>query len=234
LASAGAAQTARIPLTGADCFLRAFDAEIGRLNGASHLSQLVLRLGPGFDAARLRALVRDAAEAQPILRAPIRRAFGFGAPVYDLRAAASRPPPAVDVHESGAAPAGDEAFPALFAERLNERVSLRRGELLRFDAVRYDGGVATDLAMTWAHLLFDGSGSVSSSGSMPAGAASSASTSSRARRNSRPPTRPRVPLASGGRRLARGRPGSSRWLRTPCGRWPALSVSRRRRCAGTC
>ena len=159
MASGGAVRPDRVPLTGADCFLRAFDAEIGRANGASHLSQLVLRLGPGFDPARLQALVREAAEAQPILRAPIRRELGVGAPVYDLRAAASRPPPAVDVHDAEEAPAGDGAFPALFAQRLNERTSLRRGELLRFDAVRYQGGAATDLAMTWAHLLFDGSGS---------------------------------------------------------------------------
>ena len=159
MASAGAVRPARVPLTGADCFLRAFDAEIGRRNGASHLSQLVLRLGPGFDADRLRLLLREATEAQPILRAPIRREFGVGAPVYDLRAAPSRPLPPVDVHEAGRAPVGSEPFPALFAQRLNERVSLRRGELLRFDAVRYDGGAATDLAMTWAHLLFDGSGS---------------------------------------------------------------------------
>ena len=40
---------ASVPLTGADCFLRAFDGEVRRLTGASHLSQLVLRLGPGFD-----------------------------------------------------------------------------------------------------------------------------------------------------------------------------------------
>jgi hypothetical protein len=79
LASSGAERPARVPLTGADCFLRAFDAEISRTNGASHLSQLILRLGPGFDIARLRALVGAAAEAQPILRAPVHREFGLGA-----------------------------------------------------------------------------------------------------------------------------------------------------------
>jgi hypothetical protein len=43
---------------------------------------------------------------------------------------------------------------------MNEPRALRRGDLLRFDAVRYAGGSAgTDLAMTWQHLLFDGSGS---------------------------------------------------------------------------
>jgi hypothetical protein len=149
----------RIPLTGADCFLRAFDAEIARFNGASHLSQLVLRLGPGFDVGHLRKLVHEVTLAQPILRAPVRRRFGLGAPHYTLSQAPGRPLPPVDVHELERLPA-DGAFPALFAQRMNERQRLRRGELLRFDAVPYAGGAAgTDLAMTWQHLLFDGSGS---------------------------------------------------------------------------
>jgi hypothetical protein len=67
--------------------------------------------------------------------------------------------PPVGVLEASEAPA-EGAFPALFAQRMNERHPLRRGDLLRFDAVRYAGGTAgTDLAMTWQHLLFDGSGS---------------------------------------------------------------------------
>lgn len=154
-----AGHPARLPLTGADCFLRAFDAEIARFNGASHLSQLVLRLGPGFDVERLCKVVQEAAAAQPILRAAVRRRRGLGAPHYDLKEASRRPLPPVDVHEASEAPA-EGAFPALFAQRMNERRSLRRGELLRFDALRYAGGTAgTDLAMTWQHLLFDGSGS---------------------------------------------------------------------------
>jgi hypothetical protein len=160
VASERAARPARIPLTGADCFLRAFDAEIARWNGASHLSQLVLRLGPGFDVERLRKLVHEAAQAQPILRAPVRRRFGVGAPVFQLAEAPRRPIPPVDLHEADGAPPADARFPALFEQRMNEPLSLRRGELLRFDAVRYAGGAAgTDLAMTWQHLLFDGSGS---------------------------------------------------------------------------
>ena len=155
-----AAPPTRVPLTGADCFLRAFDAEIARWNGASHLSQLVLRMGPGFDALRLRDLVREAAAAQPILRAPVRRALGLGAPSYRLAAAARGALPPVEIHDAADAPGADGPYPELFARRLNERRSLRRGELLRFDAVRYAGGAAgTDLAMTWQHLLLDGSGS---------------------------------------------------------------------------
>ena len=150
----------RLPLTGADCFLRAFDAEIGRFNAASHISQLVLRLGPGFDVERFRELVNDAVDAQPMLRAAVRRRFGVGAPFYELAGAFRRMRPEVVLHDLEAAPGDAAALPAIFEARLNERRSLRRGELLRFDVVRYAGGEAgSDLAMSWLHQLFDGAGS---------------------------------------------------------------------------
>jgi hypothetical protein len=150
----------RLPLTGADCFLRAFDAEIRRFNSASHISQLVLRLGPDFDVERLRALVSAAADAQPMLRAAVRRRFGVGAPFYELAGAPRRAKPEVTVHEAEARPDDPAALPALFESRLNERRSLRRGDLLRFDVVRYAGGAAgCDVALSWLHLLFDGAGS---------------------------------------------------------------------------
>jgi hypothetical protein len=155
-----AAHPPQVSLTGADCFLRAFDAEIGRFNRASHISQLVLRLGPGFDVEHLRTLVHEAARAQPILRAPVRRRFGIGAPVYQLAAASGRPNPPLEVEDVGSAPVEGQPLPTIFERRLNERRSLRRGELLRFDVVRYGGGaLGTDVAMSWLHLLFDGSGS---------------------------------------------------------------------------
>jgi len=149
---------APIPLTGADCFLRAFDARARRRNGASHLSQLVLRLGPGFDLAGFCDLVAQVARANPILRAPIRRPFGLLPPVYDTPRALLDALPAVQVHEISSSPKDD--IPEVFFARLNGTQDLRRGDLLRFDIVRYGGGSAgTDFAMTWAHLLFDGSGS---------------------------------------------------------------------------
>ena len=150
---------ARVPLTGADCFLRAFDDEVRRRCGASHLSQLVLRLGPGFDPGRLEKLLDDVTRAQPMLHAPVGRRFLVGAPVYRTGRAAARPPPRLEVHDAEPG-AGPPPVPELFAERLNRPMDARRGELLRFDAVRHAGGAAgTDLAMTWVHMLFDGSGS---------------------------------------------------------------------------
>ena len=151
-------------LTGADCFLRAFEDEVRRFHGASHLSQLVLRLGPGLDLDAFRALIADVARATPILRAPIRRRLGIGAPVYRLARAARAPLPAIVVHDapspSASRESGDDGLPAVVRERLNARLAIERGELLRFDVVRYgDGASGVDLVVTWAHLLLDGAGS---------------------------------------------------------------------------
>ncbi len=152
-------RTGDAPLSGADCFLRSFDDEARRFHGASHLSQLVLRLGPNFDVDRFRVLIRAVVAATPILRAPIRRRFAVGPPVYRLARAAAAPFPPVAVEHAPLAAYDDTAPPALFAARLNARVAMERGELVRFDVVRYGDGQRTDLAMTWAHLLFDGAGS---------------------------------------------------------------------------
>ena len=145
-----------LPLTGADCFLRAFDAEVRRMAGASHASQLVLRLGQGFDVSAFAKTLEEVVRVQPILRAPMRRAALFGAPVYRLDLAARAPQPVVEVHEMPGAPG---PVPDLAFERMNGRFRGRRGELLRFDVFRYDGGRATDVVMTWLHMLFDGAGS---------------------------------------------------------------------------
>jgi hypothetical protein len=142
-----------VRLTGADGFLRAFDADTRRRNGASHLAQLVLRLGPGFDAEAFRAVLAEAAAANPILRAPIRRRAGIGIPTYRTDAARAAGWPAFTLHP----PSGGGEIPALFHQRLNEVRSARRGELLRVDAVPRGSG--TDLAFTWLHMLLDGAGS---------------------------------------------------------------------------
>jgi len=147
---------ARLPLTGADGFLRAFDQETRRRNGASHLAQLVLRLGPGFDAAAFQRVLAETTAANPILRAPIRRSLGVGPPSYRLDAADAGWP-RFTLHPDASDGA---ALPALFFERLNEVRSGRRGELLRIDAVPRGGPrPGTDLAFTWLHMLLDGSGS---------------------------------------------------------------------------
>lgn len=145
-----------VPLTGADCFLRAFDGETRRLSGASHLAQLVLRLGPGFDPDRLREQLAAAAAAAPILRAPIRRPHPFTTPVYDVARASACLLPPVSLERRPGSRAGD-SVPEAFFERLNDVRAIRRGELLRFDVVSHADGA--DVAMTWLHMLFDGSGS---------------------------------------------------------------------------
>lgn len=183
--------TIRLPLTGADCFLRAFDAETRRRNRASHLSQLVLRLGPGFDVEALRHWMTQVVSENPILHAPIARRFGLGAPLYFTDRASRCIAPRIEVYEGNlttsiqhkndihqsmsnfhvsTSPVSEstrmrrlqlsDPLPELFFERLNEVRDIRRGELLRIDVVRYDEGRAgTDVALTWVHMLFDGSGS---------------------------------------------------------------------------
>ena len=130
------------------------------MNGASHVSQLVLRLGPGFDVEGFRRIVEEAARAHPLLRAPVARRLGFGPPVFRLAAAARCLMPRVEIHAAESPRAGDPPLPEVFFSRLNQPLSLRRGELLRFDLVRYaEGAAGTDLAMSWLHMLLDGSGS---------------------------------------------------------------------------
>ncbi len=141
-------------LTGADCFLRAFDDEVRRVNRASHASQLVLQLGPGFDAPRFENLIHEVTAAHPVLHAPIRRRGGFGPPAYQLDQARAEFAPPVEIHPT----ASRSEIPELFYQRMNQPFRGNRGELLRFDVVpQAEGG--TQLAMTWLHMLFDGSGS---------------------------------------------------------------------------
>lgn len=154
-----------IPLTGADCFLRAFEAEVRRTAGASHLSQLVLRLGPGFDVEAFRRLVGEVSAANPILRSPIRRLGLVGAPVYRIDRAVPAPGVRFEVHPAAAASDRDGSaplgpIPKVFFRRLNDRFDARNGKLLCFDVVPRGGATpGTDVALTWQHMLFDGSGS---------------------------------------------------------------------------
>ena len=150
----------RLPLTGADAFLLAFDALTRRQNRASHLSQLVLRLGPGFDAEGFRRALDAVVNANPIAAAPIRRrlgigGLGMGVPEYRLDLARRAPGPRFHEHRAAA---GGDVLPPLFAQRINTLQPAGRGGLFDADAVRRPDG-STDLALTWQHMLLDGFGS---------------------------------------------------------------------------
>jgi hypothetical protein len=136
--------------------MRAFDHEAHRFHDAGHVSQLVLRLGPGFDPDAFRALLEDVARATPILRAPVGRRFGVAPPTFRLARAADAPLPCVAVHEGGTERPVE--LPLALRARLNARLVLEHGELLRCDVARYASGEA-DVVLTWAHLLLDGAGS---------------------------------------------------------------------------
>ena len=120
----------------------------------------MLRLGPGFDVDLFQKLIDHVAQAQPIVRAPIGRRFAVGVPVYRLQATSRCARPRIHVVDVDSPAVPDSKLPDLFAKHLNEPMSAKRGELLRFDIVRYAGGAAgSDLAASWLHMLFDGSGS---------------------------------------------------------------------------
>lgn len=156
---------AAIPLTGADCFLRAFDVETRRRTAASHLSQIVLRLGPGLDPTALREALHQVARANPIVRAPLLRRFGVAEPLYRLDRAERAPLPPVEVHAEKLppgmqAPVDGVPLPEVAYRRINESVRARKGELFRADVVQYDEGRSgSDVVFTWLHMLLDGHGS---------------------------------------------------------------------------
>ena len=74
-------------------------------------------------------------EANPILRAPIRRDFALGPPVLPSRPRCARA--LCRRSRSTRAETARCNLPALFRRRLNETRSGRRGELLRVDVVRH-------------------------------------------------------------------------------------------------
>ncbi|MFN2375393.1 MAG: hypothetical protein ABR538_02575 [Candidatus Binatia bacterium] len=155
-----------LPLTGADCFLLAFEGEVRRKTGASHVSQIVLRLGPGFDVEAFRRVIGEVAAANPILRAPIRRQALVGAPMYFLDRAAPAPGVGFAVHPTGTPLAESMVAPALgavpevFYRRFNSRFDARRGRVMHVDVAPRGGAVpGTDVALTWQHMLLDGNGS---------------------------------------------------------------------------
>jgi hypothetical protein len=125
----------------------------------------VLRLGPGLDVQALRESLHALARANPILRAPIRRRLGVGAPVYRLDLAERAPLPPVERHAAklppgASAPVDGVPLPEVGTRRLNAVVSARRGELFQTDVVEYDEGRGgADVIFTWLHMLLDGNGS---------------------------------------------------------------------------
>ena len=104
----------RIPLTGADCFLRAFDYEARRYHGASHLAQLVVRLGPGFDAARFESRLARIVRDHPELRAAVRRPFLVGVPAYHVPVAPDAASRMHVIHRPVVASAPPEPIPVSY------------------------------------------------------------------------------------------------------------------------
>lgn len=145
----------RVPLTGAGCFLRTIDRETRRFNDASHLSQLVLRLGGTVDSDRFRKFVRELFRNVPRLSAPIRRPYGIGYPSYCVPRDGTSRANVIKVHR-GSDPSSGPSVPVPVTNRLNSILDLGQGQLVAVDLVRSDEEAV--VALSWAHMLFDGYG----------------------------------------------------------------------------
>ncbi len=148
-----------LTLSGTDALLHALGRELERKGGSSLLSQLVLRLGAGFDVDAFGKLVHDALLQAPLLHASVSRRFGLGPPVFHVKPSRGAELPHITVHDAHRPPPPG-TLPPVFEERMNQRFASHRGDLLRFDLVRYERGVrGTDVAITCARTLFDPWGS---------------------------------------------------------------------------
>ena len=207
------------------------------MNGASHVSQLVLRLGPGFDVERFGRVIEAAARAQPLLRAPVARRFGLGPPVFRLAAAARRPMPRVE-SPRGAGAARGRAAAAGAVLRAPERAALaapgraaalRRGPLRGRRRRRRPRGelAAPALRRRGQRALRALARRV-----LPRRAPASPS----CRIPPRPPRSRARSLRSQSAAAAPrpGRAGTTRWARVRRARSPARCAGRRRRCATAC
>ena len=135
----------RAPLSGADAFLLAVERMMLASGQGRHLGLTVLRLGPGFDAARFRSAVGRVAAASPLAAARLRHAPA-AIPHWEWTEKTRAVFP-VEEHA-----AGTEA--GTFCERrLNEAADAP----VRFDVLPQTAG-ATVLVMCWRHFLLDGKG----------------------------------------------------------------------------
>ena len=155
------AATARLRLTGADCFVLALN-RLMRKNGQQELTgqtQLILERAPDVEA--LQTAANRLAAAHPVLDArPIRNFFTL-LPSWTWKNQA-RPLPIRIWRESGCSSpseAPEVASLQTWSEAVMNEPLARNGGLrnLRLDLVHLKTG-RTALVLTWSHLLFDGRG----------------------------------------------------------------------------
>ena len=135
----------RTPLSGADAFLLAVERMMVRAEQGRHLGLTVLRLGPGFDLARLQSAVERVSAASPIAAARLRHLPGR-VPQWEWTEKTHAHFP-VAMHPPGA------DWDYFLKGRLNDAGN----EPVRFDLLPHEDGTTT-LAMCWRHFLLDGRG----------------------------------------------------------------------------
>lgn len=128
-------------LNGSDYLMLGFDYELRRQGFAGNSCQIVLELGAPIAAADLSQRVADLVRRYPILHA---RPGGLWLPKWKS-AGRSVVGPQVRVHRNQ---------PGLRQLLADEPLSLKRGELIRFDLAEHEDG-RMDVVFTWAHALMD-------------------------------------------------------------------------------
>jgi hypothetical protein len=127
-------------LNGSDYLMLGFDYELRRRNFAGNSCQIVLELDSTISSDALKKRLADLVNRYPILNA---RPGGIFLPKWKL----PRSPiaPQVRVHRDS---------PDLRQQLADEPLAMKRGELLRFDLIKRNGG-RMDVIFTWAHTLMD-------------------------------------------------------------------------------
>jgi hypothetical protein len=144
-------------LTGPGCFLRTINSETQQFNDASHLSQLVLELEEPIDPDSFRNFFGELVETHPILNASIRRPYFFGTPNYFINPLSGPGANSIRVRQSRSAiPLDRNRLAKPLRQRLNSQFDIRSGELFTADLLLDTTGSL--VALTWAHMVFDGFG----------------------------------------------------------------------------
>jgi hypothetical protein len=128
-------------LNGSDYLMLGFDYDLRRSGFAGNSCKIVLELNSAISPDALKKRLADLVNRYPILNA---RPAGIFLPKWKLPRRTITPPH-VRVHRHSS---------DLRQQLADEPLAMKRGELLRFDLIKRDGG-HMDVVFTWAHTLMD-------------------------------------------------------------------------------
>jgi hypothetical protein len=149
----------RIYLNGSDCIMLAFDYQIKRLGAAGNMGQIILGLPSRFSETDFRDQISIVKQRFPIINAIIKRGLFNRIPYWEIGANTDSPYPQIKTH--GLSENADrKTLKVLKRNILNQPMSVKDGELVRFDLI-YTADGCMEVIMTWAHTLMDAHGAES-------------------------------------------------------------------------